>query len=142
MSGDVPDCSNLSWGNRSREGTITGEKVSQLYRFVVGYQDPTDLYHLGARYLDTNLGRFTQPDPSGLETDPYLYASGDPTNIIDPSGLFSFGNFMGDSGARWWQLDQASSPSARPLRASPSRGTTIGRWESRMSSSGTPSSER
>ncbi|MEU5343105.1 RHS repeat-associated core domain-containing protein [Streptomyces sp. NPDC020766] len=103
MSGDVPDCSNLSWGNRSREGTITGEKVSQLYRFVVGYQDPTDLYHLGARYLDTNLGRFTQPDPSGLETDPYLYASGDPTNIIDPSGLFSFGNFMGDSGARWWR---------------------------------------
>ncbi|MFI1486421.1 RHS repeat-associated core domain-containing protein [Streptomyces sp. NPDC020747] len=72
----------------------TGEKVPQPYRFAGGYQDPTGLYHLGARYLDTNLGRFTQPDPSGLETNPYLYASGDPTNIIDPTGLFGWGDAL------------------------------------------------
>ncbi|GAA3156015.1 RHS repeat-associated core domain-containing protein [Streptomyces rectiviolaceus] len=47
-----------------------------------------------ARFYDPNVGRFTQPDPSGLETNPYLYASGDPTNRIDPSGLFSVGNFL------------------------------------------------
>ncbi|MFJ4343673.1 RHS repeat-associated core domain-containing protein, partial [Streptomyces sp. NPDC088915] len=52
-----------------------------------GYQDPTGLYHLAARYYDANIGRFTQPDPSGQETNPYLYAEGDPVNRIDPSGL-------------------------------------------------------
>ncbi|MEB8337057.1 RHS repeat-associated core domain-containing protein [Streptomyces endophyticus] len=70
--------------------TSTSEKVPQPYRFAGGYQDPNGLYHFGARYFDANLGRFTQPDPSGLEANPYLYASGDPTNIIDPSGLFGW----------------------------------------------------
>ncbi|MDG4858228.1 RHS repeat-associated core domain-containing protein [Streptomyces sp. T-3] len=66
------------------------EKVPQPYRFAGGYQDPTGLYHLSARYMDPRTGRFTQPDPSGLEANPYLYASGDPTNIIDPSGLWGW----------------------------------------------------
>ncbi|MEV7192679.1 RHS repeat-associated core domain-containing protein [Streptomyces sp. NPDC093510] len=70
------------------------EKVPQPYRFAGGYQDPTGLYHLSARYLDPRTGRFTQPDPSGLETNPYLYAAGDPTNIIDPSGLLGFGSVV------------------------------------------------
>lgn len=63
------------------------EKVPQPFRFAGSYQDPTGLYHNEARYLDPRTGRFTQPDPSGLETNPYLYASGDPTNIIGPNGL-------------------------------------------------------
>ncbi|WP_344532285.1 RHS repeat-associated core domain-containing protein, partial [Streptomyces albiaxialis] len=41
-----------------------------------------------ARYYDTRTGRFTQPDPSGLEANPYLYAAGDPTNLTDSSGLY------------------------------------------------------
>ncbi|MFJ4343487.1 RHS repeat-associated core domain-containing protein, partial [Streptomyces sp. NPDC088915] len=57
--------------------------------FAGGYQDPTGLYHLAARYYDANIGRFTQPDPSGQEKNPYLYAEGDPVNRIDPTGLFS-----------------------------------------------------
>ncbi|WP_344077921.1 RHS repeat-associated core domain-containing protein [Streptomyces crystallinus] len=67
----------------------TTEKTPQPYRFAAGYQDPTGLYHLGARYYDPNLGRFTQPDPSGQEKNPYLYAEGDPANRIDPQGLIS-----------------------------------------------------
>ncbi|MFF5314036.1 RHS repeat-associated core domain-containing protein [Streptomyces massasporeus] len=43
------------------------------------------------RYCDPNIGRFTSPDPSGQEKNPYLYAEGDPVNRIDPSGLASFG---------------------------------------------------
>ncbi|MGP4001434.1 RHS repeat-associated core domain-containing protein [Streptomyces sp. 8N706] len=70
--------------------TNANETVSQPYRFASGYQDPTGLYHYQARFYDPNLGRFTQPDPSGLEANPYLYASGDPTNIIDPSGLWGW----------------------------------------------------
>ncbi|RCG23908.1 RHS repeat protein [Streptomyces reniochalinae] len=62
--------------------------AEQPYRFAGTYQDPTATYHMGARYYDPRIGRFTQPDPSGQETNPYLYASGDPVNMIDPSGLF------------------------------------------------------
>ncbi|MFF8638930.1 RHS repeat-associated core domain-containing protein [Streptomyces pilosus] len=45
---------------------------------------------MGHRYYDPTLGRFTQPDPSGQETNPYLYAAGDPINNSDPTGLFSW----------------------------------------------------
>ncbi|MFE3371953.1 RHS repeat-associated core domain-containing protein [Streptomyces sp. NPDC059173] len=65
----------------------SSEPVAQPYRFAGGYQDPTGLYHYGARYYDANIARFTQPDPSGQETNPYLYADGDPVNRIDPEGL-------------------------------------------------------
>ncbi len=66
------------------------EPVAQPYRFAGNYQDPTGLYHLQARYYDANIGRFTQPDPSGQEQNPYLYAEGDPVNRIDPNGLASW----------------------------------------------------
>ncbi|MFI2242555.1 RHS repeat-associated core domain-containing protein [Streptomyces chrestomyceticus] len=75
------------------------EQVPQPYRFAGGYQDPTGLYHLGARYYDPSVGRFTQPDPSGQETNPYLYAEGDPVNHIDHGGLYSVGDFGSDIGA-------------------------------------------
>ena len=52
------------------------------------------MYHLGARYYDPNIGRFTQPDPSGQEKNPYLYAEGDPVNRIDPNGLLSIGGVV------------------------------------------------
>ncbi|MET9925768.1 MULTISPECIES: RHS repeat-associated core domain-containing protein [unclassified Streptomyces] len=68
----------------------TNEQVPQPYRFAGGYQDPTGLYHFAARYYDPNIGRFTTPDPSGQEKNPYLYAEGDPVNRIDPTGLISF----------------------------------------------------
>ncbi|MFD3515441.1 RHS repeat-associated core domain-containing protein [Streptomyces sp. NPDC058657] len=71
---------------RGVDGTFT-EKAPQPYRFTGGYQDPTGLYHLKARYYDPRVGRFTSPDPSGQEKNPYLYAEGDPVNRIDPNGL-------------------------------------------------------
>ncbi|MFJ8938802.1 RHS repeat-associated core domain-containing protein [Streptomyces sp. NPDC102365] len=71
------------------------ETVPQPYRFAGGYQDVTGLYHFAARYYDPNIGRFTSPDPSGQEQNPYLYAEGDPVNRIDPSGLFSLGDAIG-----------------------------------------------
>jgi RHS repeat-associated protein len=72
--------------------STTTEKVPQPYRFAGGYQDPTGLYHFAARYYDPNIGRFTSPDPSGQEKNPYLYAEGDPVNRIDPTGLLSIGD--------------------------------------------------
>ncbi|WP_308013367.1 RHS repeat-associated core domain-containing protein [Streptomyces beigongshangae] len=73
----------------TRSTTTEKAGVSQPYRFAGGHQDPTGMYHLGARYYDPNIGCFTQPDPSGQEKNPYLYAEGDPVNRIDPTGLFS-----------------------------------------------------
>ncbi|MFD3973927.1 RHS repeat-associated core domain-containing protein [Streptomyces cyaneofuscatus] len=75
----------------------TTEQVPQPYRFAGGYQDPTGLYHFAARYYDPNIGRFTTPDPSGQEQNPYLYAAGDPVNKIDPSGL-AFLDALGPAG--------------------------------------------
>ncbi|MET9935130.1 MULTISPECIES: RHS repeat-associated core domain-containing protein [unclassified Streptomyces] len=79
-----------SYSPRGVQRAATSEKVSQPYRFAGGYQDPTGLYHLGARYYDPNMIRFTSPDPSGQEKNPYLYAEGDPVNRIDPQGTLSF----------------------------------------------------
>ena len=45
-----------------------------------------DLYHLGFRDYNQALGRFMTVDPMREGTTWYLYASGLPTNRIDPSG--------------------------------------------------------
>ncbi|MFQ6146746.1 RHS repeat-associated core domain-containing protein [Streptomyces seoulensis] len=76
----------------------SSEPVAQPYRFAGNYQDPTGLYHLQNRYSDANIGRFTQPDPSGQEKNPYLYAEGNPVNRIDPSGLYSIDDLKSDVG--------------------------------------------
>lgn len=81
-------------GSEPVEGGFAGEAPGQTYRVAGGHQDPTGLYHLGARYYDPNLGRFTQTDPSGQEKNPYLYAEGDPVNRIDPRGTLSLGGVM------------------------------------------------
>ncbi len=70
------------------------EPLAQPYRFADNYQDPTGLYHLKARHYDANVGRFTQPEPSGQEKNPYLYAEGDPVNRTDPNGLSAIGDFL------------------------------------------------
>ncbi|MEU0914591.1 RHS repeat-associated core domain-containing protein [Streptomyces althioticus] len=69
--------------------TTPTETVPQPYRYAGAYADPTGLYKMGHRYYDPTLGRFTHPDPSGQESNPYLYAAGDPINNTDPTGLWS-----------------------------------------------------
>ncbi|MEW2066316.1 RHS repeat-associated core domain-containing protein [Streptomyces sp. NPDC007346] len=78
-----------AYSPRGVQRATTSEQVPQPYRFAGGYQDATGLYHFAARYYDPNIGRFTTPDPSGQEKNPYLYAAGDPVNQIDPTGLWS-----------------------------------------------------
>ena len=63
------------------------------------YDSDLGLYYLRARYYDPATGRFMSRDPNtprpfssnGIPTDPkylhnYLYANGDPVNLIDPRG--------------------------------------------------------
>ncbi|MFJ4283988.1 RHS repeat-associated core domain-containing protein [Streptomyces massasporeus] len=79
-------------------GTTT-EAAPQPHRYTGAYLDPTGLYKMGHRYYDPTLGRFTQPDPSGQEKNPYLYAAGDFINNSDPTGLFKIGPFLEGTGA-------------------------------------------
>ncbi len=59
------------------------------------YDPDLGLYYLRARYYNPATGRFMSRDPNvGTLTDPkslhkYLYAGGDPTNRLDPSGRAS-----------------------------------------------------
>ncbi|WP_405987929.1 RHS repeat-associated core domain-containing protein [Streptomyces sp. NBC_00986] len=73
----------------------TSTTVSQPFGYAGAYLDATGLYKMGARSYDRTTNRFTQPDPSGRETNPYLYTAGDPINRIDPTGLFSFPDVSG-----------------------------------------------
>ncbi|MET8658420.1 RHS repeat-associated core domain-containing protein [Streptomyces griseus] len=66
-------------------------------RFAVDHQDPISPHHFAARYYDPNIGRFTTPDPSGQEQNPYLYAACDPVNKIDLTGL-AFLDVLGPAG--------------------------------------------
>ncbi|MFD3440191.1 RHS repeat-associated core domain-containing protein [Streptomyces sp. NPDC058685] len=88
---------SYSYSPRGVQRAGTSEQVPQPYRFAGGFQDPTGLYHYAARYYDPNIGRFTSPDPSGQEKNPYLYAEGDPVNRIDATGLLSLQGFAGEA---------------------------------------------
>jgi RHS repeat-associated protein len=63
--------------------------VANPWRYTGQYQDTTTgLYKIGARYYQAELGRWTQPDPSGLDQNAHLYVAGNPVNFTDPSGLY------------------------------------------------------
>ncbi len=63
--------------------------VFNPWRYAGQYQDTsTGLYKMGARYYQPELGRWTQPDPSGLDANAYLYVGANPVNFVDPSGYF------------------------------------------------------
>ncbi|WP_346346930.1 RHS repeat-associated core domain-containing protein [Streptomyces sp. MBT27] len=76
--------------------TCTNATVGLTSQSVTGtYLDPTGLYNMGARSYNAHLARFTTTDPSGQETNPYLYAAGDPINYNDPTGLFRWDVALG-----------------------------------------------
>ncbi|MEV5433997.1 RHS repeat-associated core domain-containing protein [Streptomyces sp. NPDC052701] len=86
--GEVPLLPHRRHGQRPRPGRRRGQAHPHTYAY-----GPTGLYKMGHRSYDPHPGRFTQPDPSGQETNACLYAGGDPINNTDPPGL-GFGNFV------------------------------------------------
>ncbi len=53
------------------------------------YDEETGLHYNWHRYYDPETGRYLTPDPIGLDggINLYVYASVNPTNVIDPRGL-------------------------------------------------------
>jgi RHS repeat-associated protein len=67
----------------------SGARVTP-FGFQGSYLDATGLIYLINRYYDPAMGQFVSVDPEVLETgQPYSYATDDPVNVTDPSGLGS-----------------------------------------------------
>lgn len=97
------------YGNAIASGT-SGSVVNP-WRFAGGYLDTaTGLYKFGARFYDPALGRWTQRDPSGIDSNPYAYAGDNPVNFVDPTGYYCvFGTHDGPgSGCRGGSLNNRS----------------------------------
>jgi RHS repeat-associated protein len=79
-----------SWGVAT---VATGTQAAvNPWTYAGGHNDTTsNRIKFGARYYNPFRGRFTQPDPSGLESNTYAYVGCNPINATDPSGLASAG---------------------------------------------------
>lgn len=71
---------------------LSQEQLAQPFKYAgqVGILTETDnLYYMRARYYDADVGRFISEDPAGFIDGPNLYAyvGGNPTNLVDPTGL-------------------------------------------------------
>jgi RHS repeat-associated protein len=86
----------------------TGTDVTK-YKFTGKELDTSGIYFYGARYYDSDIGRFISADPTiqrpydPQDLNRYTYCRNNPINLIDPSGLGWFskiwdniGNFFGD----------------------------------------------
>ena len=93
-------------------GRILGETgtLTNPYTYTGREYDPeTGLYYYRARYYEPSTGRFLQTDPARL-ADTYLYASDNPANWIDPSGLGDDKSFLDDF---WQQLKRGEFPGTK-----------------------------
>jgi len=68
-------------------GNIFNEQGQEKFRFSGKELDSSNLYYFGARYYNSNIGRFTQVDPIyNPSISPYLYANNNPLKYVDPTG--------------------------------------------------------
>ncbi|MCK4400744.1 hypothetical protein KAW08_00390 [bacterium] len=71
-------------------GNILNSAIPNPHGFSTKeYSRRSGLSYFGARYYDSRIGRWTQPDPLGMVNGPnlYLYVNNNPINNIDPHGL-------------------------------------------------------
>jgi RHS repeat-associated protein len=96
MRGAVASSGSLSgsvdydaWGNPETAGGLGSYTP---FGFAGAYADPSGMVYLIGRYYDPATGQFLSVDPDVLQTgEPYSYASADPVNSSDPTGLWTEG---------------------------------------------------
>ncbi len=69
------------------------EEGENRLKYNTKEQDDTGLHYYGARYYDSDLGRFISVDPIG-GSNVYVYTRNNPLMYIDPSGGYRW--FVGD----------------------------------------------
>ncbi|MER7168165.1 RHS repeat-associated core domain-containing protein [Micromonospora sp. NPDC000207] len=80
--------------------TETGLGQTSIIRYAGGIHDPATNYtKYGQRWYNPIQGRFTQQDNLSFIGDPqqgnrYAYASSNPINFVDPTGLFSWSGLV------------------------------------------------
>jgi len=68
-------------------GNIYTQTGIEKFKFSGKELDSSNLYYFGARYYNSNIGRFTQVDPIFKPTEsPYQYANNNPLKFVDPTG--------------------------------------------------------
>jgi RHS repeat-associated protein len=76
---------------------VTGTATTP-FGFGGGYTDPSGLVYNVARYYDPAIGQFISADPlEGQTGTPYRYATDNPVNGSDPTGLATVGECIGAS---------------------------------------------
>ena len=82
-----------------------GNIINQPFKFIGRYgvmDEGHGLHFMRARYYDAHVGRFLSEDPIGFEGGDwnlFAYATSNPVNFVDPSGLNIapiYGNYGGD----------------------------------------------
>ena len=92
--------------------TVSGTTPNNYLYRGEQYDQDLSLYYLRARYYNRATGRFMSRDPEdGKPIDPqslhkYLYAGGDPVNLIDPTGRAD----EGETGLTFALIDTAPLP--------------------------------
>lgn len=86
------------WGNSQQEWHDNKSNLQQNLRYQGQYLDrETSLHYNTFRYYDPDIGRFTQPDPIGLEAGFNLYQyAPNAIDWIDPLGLMKCGTANGN----------------------------------------------
>ena len=95
------DNSPVAWYDYTPFGAISRSTVNKdvAYKFTGQQYDPeTGLYDFRARMYDPVLGIFYASDPAGQGFSPYMYVGGNPVNLIDPTGMWSWNKFWKDLG--------------------------------------------
>ncbi|MBI4743532.1 MAG: RHS repeat-associated core domain-containing protein [Actinobacteria bacterium] len=70
----------------------TGTAANNYKFSTKNLDDESGLYYFGARYYDSEIGRFITKDPDGGDVtdpqslNPYVYVRNNPVNLVDPDG--------------------------------------------------------
>lgn len=87
-----PHASRIRPSGRARGAACSARPrpADTPFGYAGQYTDPeTGLQYLRARYYDPATGQFLSRDPlTGITGQPYAYAGNEPTDLVDPAGLF------------------------------------------------------